>query len=222
MAGRKPIPIGVQFGDWLVVKAVHVAYSGQLRHMALCLCKCGTERLVNPTYLRSGKAVRCQDCASREKRRTTPALTHGGYYTRLYGIWSKMRARCSNPSLPDFQRYGRRGIAVCDAWQDFASFRTWAEANGYRDDLTIDRRDNDRGYEPENCRWATLTQQARNKRNTKRYTFNGELLLLSEISERTGFPLPLLAQRVRRDGLDVERALSTPKRKWPPQSSMGE
>lgn len=79
-----------------------------------------------------------------------------------------MRARCNNPNNPKYDLYGGRGISVCEEWlHDFAQFRDWAMANGYRDDLTIDRIDCDGNYEPSNCRWATVTEQNRNRRNVK-------------------------------------------------------
>jgi hypothetical protein len=76
--------------------------------------------------------------------------------TRLYRAWSKMKERCYNPNNKDFVRYGARGIGVCDEWRrSFAAFESWALANGYDDALTIDRRDNNQGYFPGNCRWVT-------------------------------------------------------------------
>lgn len=135
--------------------------------------------------------------------------THGGTETRLYNIWSLMRRRCGSQTHPDFHRYGGRGIKVCESWQDFASFRIWALAHGYADGLTIDRRDNDQGYHPGNCRWISRTQQNRNRRDNIRYSWRGRDLMLSEISEISGISHDLLRQRVRRDGWEIERAAST-------------
>ena len=139
-------------------------------------------------------------------------ITHGATSTRLYNIWSLMKRRCGSVRHQDYPRYGGRGITVCEEWAEFAPFQSWAMANGYSPKLTIDRENNDQGYEPGNCRWITRTQQNRNRSDNLRYEFRGRSLLLSEISEITGISHDLLRQRVRRDGWDVKRAASTPAR----------
>lgn len=93
---------------------------------------------------------------------------HGGCKTRVYHIWLNMRARCFCPTDTAFRHYGGRGIAICPEWDDFVVFRDWALANGYADNLTIDRRDNDQGYSPGNCQWITHAAQQANRRNVRR------------------------------------------------------
>lgn len=128
---------------------------------------------------------------------------------RLYRIWRGMRGRCQNPNRPKYSIYGARGISVCHEWQSFANFHKWAVANGYQDDLTIDRIDNDGNYCPENCRWVTALEQNHNRSCTLKVLFLGETRTVSEVASITGVDYYLLRSRLKR-GMDIEAAVTTP------------
>ena len=89
-------------------------------------------------------------------------VTHGDSRSKLYYVWRQMKARCSSPGNKDYKRYGFYGIKVCDEWLDYRIFRQWANDNGYAEGLTIDRIQNDGNYEPNNCRFATRSEQQHN------------------------------------------------------------
>ena len=130
-------------------------------------------------------------------------ITHGGSKTRLYRIWKQMRFRCFCVTNPTYKHYGARGITICDEWSDFAVFREWALSNGYTDELSIERKDVDGNYCPENCSWIPRNEQARNTRNCKHYSYGGVTLTHNAWARRLGIDPSTLTERIRRHGIDT-------------------
>lgn len=175
--------IGKKFGRWTVIEEAERQYG--TRAFYLCKCECGTTKIVNGYTLRKGltKSCGCYN-AERIKETGTKRVKHGLSGHRLYRIWSGMKDRCSNSNLPEYPRYGGRGIKVCNEWLDNEKFFEWAFMNGYNDNLTLDRIDNDKDYCPDNCRWSTYAEQANNRKNTRHIEYEGNTYTLSEFSKK--------------------------------------
>lgn len=158
----------------------------------LCKCDCGNTKVVYGYHLRKGHTVSC-GC-----RMVTSNVTHGESGTRLYRIWQKMLDRCNNPHNQGFKYYGGRGIKVCPEWESYIVFRDWSLSHGYTDELTIDRIDNYKGYEPSNCRWVTMEVQQKNKRTTVWITHNGITETLTGWGRILNIPHSTIQERYRR------------------------
>ncbi len=156
----------IQLGDIFGRLTVIELFAEQGRRKARVRCDCGTEKIVVAYALRSGDTRSC-GCLRKEVT-SQVKTTHGMTDSRLYCIWSGMIKRCTNPKEPAFERYGAKGIRVCDEWREsFEAFQEWAKSAGYRDDLTIDRIDGRKSYYPENCRFTTRTVQNQNRRKQR-------------------------------------------------------
>ena len=183
-----PLPVGMRLGS-LTIIGWKVKHTTVLRNgiaskrwfvLALFRCECGRTVEANPSIVKNCRPV---DCAFATQWRggvkvSVPIdelgnigmTTHGDSKARLYRIWASMRSRCFGHKCRAYKYYGGRGIRVCDKWRNsYHAFKVWAVNHGYRDDLSIDRIDNDGGYEPSNCRWVTMKEQANNKRHPKHY-----------------------------------------------------
>jgi len=194
---------GQTFGLWTAIERTENIGA---QSAYLCKCSCGAEGVVRSVSLKSGKSRSC-GCAGRKKLGNS-ARKHGLHGHHLYGTWRSMHERCRSPKHVAFHRYGGRGIAVCDRWSDFTSFLADME-RGWRRGLSLDRIDNDGHYSPENCRWATPSQQTRNRAHPTSLTFEGRTQSVTEWARELGIRPALISQRLSR-GHPVEKALKPP------------
>lgn len=194
---------GQKFGRLTVIKRVE---NKNKQTYWLCRCECGNEKDVNAGNLKSGNVRSC-GCLRHET-----STKHGMRNSRIYEIWRGMKKRCFNKNYKHFNDYGGRGITVCDCWKnDFMSFYNWSMLNGYVDDLSIDRIDNNKGYFPENCRWATIKEQANNTRANRFLTYNGETKTMTKWCEILNMKCTTLFTRLKL-GWSVEKAFTIPVR----------
>lgn len=136
---------------------------------------------------------------------------HGKTNTRLFRIWAHIKDRCFNINNDAYKNYGARGITMCAEWSSsFISFYNWAKNNGYQENLTIDRIDNNKNYYPENCRWITMKEQHRNTRRNTYLFFNGETRCVSEWCEILGINKNTVLSRIRKKW-PIEKILSKKK-----------
>lgn len=193
---------GTRFGRWAVIGACN-----EPRKLE-CVCDCGTIRNVRVDRLRVGGSLSC-GCLRDEiiakhgiTRASSDFDAKGTYY-----VWSAMKERCANPNNPRYKDYGGRGITFCERW---ASFKQFLADMGVRPaSTTLERKDNNRGYSPDNCKWADRVEQQNNMRSNRRLSLNGRTLTLSQWSLEAGIDKHLLSCRLRR-GWTVERALFQP------------
>lgn len=194
--GRKEDLTGRRFGRLTVIEETDERRSGSV--VWLCKCDCGTYKRVSTHCLKSGGTQSC-GCYNREI-----ITTHGESKTRLYRTWQGIKDRCTKPSCPEYENYGKRGIKMCDEWlNSFEAFRDWSKANGFVEDAkrgkcTIDRIDVNGDYDPSNCRWVDMKVQCRNRRNNAVIECDGGSHCLSEWAEILNAPYSMLVSRYRR------------------------
>lgn len=206
-AGR--IFAGQKFTRWTVVsKSKSIRYvNGTSVPIWLCKCDCGSTKEVRAVHLRSGKSGSC-GCLQKEIAAET-SFKHGEHNAPMYVVWVALLQRCENPKNKSYKNYGARGITVCPEWHDYAIFhRDMAPA--YQNGLTIDRKNNDQGYSPENCRWVSNKVNCRNRPKVLMVDWQGISLPLNDLAERYGIKQHTLYSRYRLKGWPLEKSLNHP------------
>lgn len=174
----------------------------------LCLCECGKKKVVNGYYLSKGVTRSC-GCLALEHSKKFSQLnkSHSMSGTRIYMVWASMLRRCNNKNTKSYINYGGRGIKVCERWLEFSNFYEDMGLPG--EGMTLERVDNDRGYSPDNCRWATRLEQASNKRtakNSRVVIWGGVKRRVLDLAREYGVPYSTVMTRLSR-GWGMERAL---------------
>ena len=199
---------GQRFGKLLILSVLPAPPGKHGRH-CFCRCECGNEKLIQAHRITS-RVTRSCGCLTIKHHHTSK-----GIRSPTYRSWDSMISRCYNPRNAAFKYYGGRGIAVCDRWRlgekEKNGFECFLIDMGERHGLhaSLDRIDNDLGYFPSNVRWADRKAQSRNRRNNVKYEYQGEMLTLRAIAERSGVPYERLRHRLRRAGWSLTEALST-------------
>ena len=208
--GKKVIPIGQRFERLVFTGRYDKKVNPKSPNFIFCICDCGQETKIRVSQFISGTVKSC-GCIVREQviQRNTK---HGLYDHRLRRTYKGIKERCYNPNSDDYKNYGGRGIKMCDEWlKDFMAFFNWSIENGYDDKLTIDRRKNDLGYSPENCRWITRKEQCNNKRTNIILSLDGESKTIAQWADdgRCVVSDRILRQRIQRDKWSFTKALTT-------------
>ena len=176
-------------------------------------CKCDCENYVERILVRSLLTENTKSCGCYNSDLVTQRnQKHGNAYrdnkSRLYKIWVDMHRRCENPNRARAKGYCLKGITVCKEWEEFQPFKEWAFANGYDNSLSIERKDNDKGYCPENCTWIPKSDQSKNRTTNHYITFNGKTQTLTDWSKELDINRTTIQSRLNR-GWSIERALNT-------------
>lgn len=183
----------------------------------LCECQCEEKTLIHVTsnHLKSGHTKSC-GCINKElmKELGNRNKKHGKRYSKLYNTLRAMKIRTTNPKDKYYKDYGGRGISVCEEWfNSFEAFMDWAINHDYQEGLTIERKDVNGDYCPENCCWITMKEQANNKRNSRWIEFNGKKQTLNQWAKELNINSSTLKSRIDGLGWSIEKALTTPTRK---------
>lgn len=193
---------GDKFGRLTAICPTDQRISGSI--VWKCICDCGNEKMVSRLCLVTAKVKSC-GCLNLQSQRETHTK-HGMHATPTWHAWKDMKARCSNPNLPNYQSYGGRGITVCERWR--TSFQNFLQDMGVRpDEMTIERIDNNGNYEPGNCRWATRFEQASNTRRNRFVEIAGQRKTVSQLAREIGVSRHFVRDRLNR-GMTPEQVVA--------------
>ena len=198
---------GKTFGNY---KVLNIAETRNGKRMWKCECLlCGNIRYVSTNGLTSGRQKSC-GCQS-YKGEHNGQYSHGLSNHKLNSLWRGIKTRCYNQKSKSYKYYGAKGISMCDEWKnDFKTFYNWCIANGYDENLTIERIDYKGNYEPNNCKFISIQEQQRNKRNNISITHNGETRCLAEWCKILNLNYDRTISRIR-NGWSIEDAFTTGK-----------
>lgn len=158
-------------------------------------CACGVIYETRKYDVDHGKSTNC-GCV-RKKKVKQRRFIHGESHTKMYYVWSEMINRCHNKNNKNYHQYGRRSIHVCDEWRNnYANFSKWAKSNGYKENLTLDRKNNNLGYSPENCQWVSWKEQQNNKRNNRKFIVDGKEYSIAELAKKAGLSYSTIYSRL--------------------------
>jgi len=205
MPNKLEIKPGDRYGRLVILKEVEQV---KTKRWFLCKCDCGTQKHIRiDAFKRNTQSCGCltKEVASIRSTR------HGMHNTSIYNVWHSMKQRCYNANDHNYKHYGQRGITMYSEWLDAKLFINWALSNGYKENLTIERIDNNKGYSPLNCKWATQLDQLRNTRRTVKLTLNNVTMCRKDWATKIGISSTSLKRRLEK--LPLIDALTTPPNK---------
>lgn len=207
---------GKKYGRWIVCERApdHVTKGGLRVTCWKCKCECGVEKVVHGSSLKSGRSSSCGCYSFEQKQKRLSARNKenakfgGASKDDLFRIWKAVLRRCYSPKDKCYHDYGGRGICVCEEWKsDYFAFKRWAESSGYKNNLSIERIDNDGNYEPSNCRWATPKEQANNRRSNHLVNGFGETKNIGQWAEALNVPYNNLYNNLQRHDWSLEKVV---------------
>lgn len=200
---------GMKFGRLTVISRAENGKNWKVRWN--CHCDCGNDVTVYASHLMNGHTQSC-GCYNKDIIRSRNKENRKYKYcnTRIYDCWKDMLRRCYNNDDEKYHTYYEKGITVCEEWHDFKIFQEWALNNGYQDNLTIDRIDNNGNYCPENCRWTTLKIQANNTSRNRKIEYQGEIKTLAQWCDQFNLPYKIIENRINRYNWAINEAFEIP------------